>query len=41
MTGFITSFEEIGREEGQQQLVLRQLTCKIGPLNPDLHTRVS
>jgi hypothetical protein len=41
MTGFITSFEEIGREEGQRQLVLRQLTRKIGPLTPELHTRVS
>lgn len=41
MTGFITSFEEIGREEGQRQLVLRQLTRKIEPLTPELHTRVS
>ena len=41
MTGFVTSFEEIGRVEGQRDLVLRQLNRKVGPLAEELQTRVA
>ena len=53
MERFVTSFEEIGREEGlaegqtkgrtdeRRALVLRQLTRKVGPLAPELQARVA
>ena len=41
MTGFVTSFEEIGRVEGQRDLVLRQLNRKVGPLTEELQARVA
>ena len=49
MERFVTSFEEIGREEGlvegqtkgQRTLVLRLLTRKVGPLAPELQARVA
>ena len=41
MTGFVTSFEEFGRVEGQRDLVLRQLNRKVGPLAEELQTRVA
>jgi len=41
----VTSFEEIGREDGRveerQALVLRQLTRKLGPLPEDVTTRIA
>ena len=41
----VTSFEAIGREdgraEGQQELVLRQLTRKLGPLPKDVTARIT
>jgi len=41
----VTSFEEIGREdgrvEGQQELVLRQLTRKLGPLPEEVTARIT
>ena len=40
MTTFVTSFEEIGRAEGQRDLVLRLLARKVGPLAPELQARV-
>jgi hypothetical protein len=41
MDTFMTSFEEIGRVEGQLDLVLRQLDRKIGPLSADLRAQVA
>jgi len=41
VTGFVTSFEEIGRVEGQRDLVLRQLNRKVGPLTEELQARVA
>ena len=49
MERFVTSFEEIGREEGlvegqtkgQRTLVLRLLTRKVGPLAPELQARIA
>ena len=41
MTGFVTSFEEFGRVEGQRDLVLRQLNRKVGPLTEELQARVA
>lgn len=49
MDTFVTSFEEIGREEGlaegliqeRRTLVLRQLDRKVGPLAPELRERVA
>ena len=41
MTGFVTSFEEFGRVEGQRDLVLRQLNRKVGPLAEELQARVA
>jgi len=41
LTGFVTSFEEIGRVEGQRDLVLRQLNRKVGPLADELQARVA
>jgi hypothetical protein len=40
MTGFITSFEEIARVEGQREIVLRLLNRKVGPLSEELQARV-
>jgi hypothetical protein len=41
----VTSFEAIGREdgrtEGQQELVLRQLTRKFGPLPEEVTARIA
>lgn len=45
MDTFVTSFEEIGREEGRleerQAMVLRLLNRKVGPLADELHERVA
>jgi hypothetical protein len=41
MDTFVTSFEEIGRAEGQRDLVLRLLDRKIGPLSEDLRAQVA
>lgn len=45
MDTFVTSFEEIGRAEGQREerraIVLRLLNRKVGPLAEELHTRVA
>jgi hypothetical protein len=45
VTRFITSFEEIGRAEGQLEerraIILRQLNRKVGPLTEELNARVS
>jgi len=41
LTGFVTSFEEFGRVEGQRDLVLRQLNRKVGPLTEELQARVA
>jgi heme oxygenase len=42
---FVTSWEREGciksREEGQRELVERQLTRKLGPLTPELTERLS
>ncbi|WP_051358116.1 DUF4351 domain-containing protein [Rubidibacter lacunae] len=32
--------EERGVKRGEQAVVLRQLACKLGPLSPDLRSRV-
>ncbi len=37
----VTSFEEIGREDEREALVLRQLTRKLGPLPEDVTTRIA
>jgi hypothetical protein len=41
VTRFVTSFEEIGRAEGQREIVLRLLNRKVGPLTDELQTRVT
>ena len=41
MDTFVISFEEIGRVEGQRDLVLRQLNRKVGPLADELQARVA
>ncbi len=41
MTGFVTSFEEIGRTEGQRDLVLRLINRKVGLLTEELQARVA
>ncbi|WP_129676108.1 DUF4351 domain-containing protein [Candidatus Chloroploca sp. Khr17] len=41
METFVTSFEEIGREEGQRELVLRLLTRKVGPLSATVQAQVT
>jgi len=45
LTGFVTSFEEFGRVEGQieerRAIVLRQLNRKVGPLTEELQARVA
>lgn len=41
MTRFITSFEEIGRLEERQAIVLRQLNRKVGQLPEELRARVA
>jgi hypothetical protein len=41
MDTFITSFEEFAREEGQREIVLRQLNRKVGPLSEALQARVA
>lgn len=41
MDTFVTSFEELGRAEGQREIVLRLLNRKVGPLTPALRTRVT
>jgi len=45
LTGFVTSFEEFGRVEGQieerRATVLRQLNRKVGPLAEELQARVA
>ncbi|GAB4426111.1 MAG: DUF4351 domain-containing protein [Chloroflexi bacterium OHK40] len=40
MDTFVTSFEEIGRAEGQREIVLRQLNRKLGQLPEGLQARV-
>jgi hypothetical protein len=40
MERYVTSFEEIGRAEGQRELVLRLLNRKLGVLEPELQERV-
>jgi hypothetical protein len=40
MERYVTSFEEIGRAEGQRELVLRQLNRKLGILEPELQERI-
>lgn len=40
MDTFITSIEELGREEGQRDLLTILLEAKLGPLPPSLHTRL-
>ncbi len=37
----VTSFEEIGREDEREELVLRLLTRKLGPLPEDVTTRIA
>jgi hypothetical protein len=41
MDTFVSSVEEIGREDGQRDLVLRQLSRKLGSPSADLRGRVS
>jgi hypothetical protein len=41
LTGFVTSFEEIGRTEGQRDLVLRLINRKVGLLTEELQARVA
>jgi hypothetical protein len=41
MDTFVTSFEELAREEERQAIVLRQLNRKVGPLPEVLQTRVA
>lgn len=45
MDTFVTSFEEIGRAEGQREerrsIMLRLLNRKVGPLAEELRTRVA
>ncbi|GAB4426116.1 MAG: hypothetical protein OHK0015_06670 [Chloroflexi bacterium OHK40] len=37
----MTSFEKLGRAEGQREIVLRLLNRKVGPLTHELRTRVT
>jgi uncharacterized protein YbjT (DUF2867 family) len=41
MERYVTSFEEIGRAEGQRELVLRLLEWRIGAIESDLQGRVA
>jgi hypothetical protein len=41
VTRFVTSFEEIGRREERQAMVLRLLNRKVGPLSEELQVRVA
>jgi hypothetical protein len=41
MDTFVTSFEEIGRTEGQREFLLRMLERKVGSLSSELQERIA